>query len=240
MVDFHTHILPGIDDGSTCEQISVKMLEMLNAQGVSKVLLTPHFYAYAYDAESFEEKRSSALRDMLAELKKNPVKIDLYLGCEVLYFEELWRVEKLKDFCIAGTDYILLELPFSAWSDSLVRNVEKIINKGLIPIIAHFERYLRYKGNLEKIYEMMEMGVYLQMNCSFLNKFATRRRALRFIKKGMVLALGTDCHNLDNRCPDYDRAAAYLKKKLLPDEYEKFLYRSNRLLKDAKKVYSAN
>ena len=240
MVDFHTHILPGIDDGSTCGQISVRMLKMLEEQGVRKVLLTPHFYAYAYDAESFEEKRSSALKELLGELRKEPVGIDLYLGCEVLYFEELWRVEKLKHFCISGTDYILLELPFSAWSDSLVSNVEKIINKGLIPIIAHFERYIKYKGNLEKIYEMMDMGVLLQMNCKFLNKFLTRRRALRFIKKGMVLALGTDCHNLENRCPDYDRAIAYLKKKLTPDDYEKFSFRSNRLLKNAQKIYSSN
>ena len=58
-------------------------------------------------AEVFAERRETSVQELLNELKKNPVDIELYLGCEVLYFEELWRVESLKDFAIRGTEYIL-------------------------------------------------------------------------------------------------------------------------------------
>ena len=130
MIDFHTHILPEVDDGSVNAQMSVAMLKELKNQGIKKVVLTPHFYAYASSAEVFAERRETSKQELLLELQKNPVDIELYLGCEVLYFEELWRIESLKDFSIKGTEYILVEMPFVPWPENMVRGVEKLIGKG--------------------------------------------------------------------------------------------------------------
>lgn len=237
MIDFHTHILPGIDDGSSLDTESVSMLKTLKEQGVDKVLLTPHFYAYSSSAEAFYEARRESLEKLLQALKETPVDIELYLGCEVLYFEELWRIEELRNFCIEGTDYVLIELPFSEWTDAMVRGIEKIIGKGLTPIIAHFERYLPYRGNLRKIYEFLEMGALLQMNCAYINSFFTRRKALKFIKKGIVTVLGTDCHNLSGRAPEYSSADRYLRKKLSHHHYMKFVSRQGNILANAQRVY---
>lgn len=237
MVDFHTHILPGIDDGSPSAQISVEMIKALKEQGVSKVLLTPHFYAYLSSLSDFSENRESALKELVTELKKENVDIELYVGCEVLFFEELWRVEDLRQFCIKGTDCILIEMPFSQWTDSIVSTVERLSSMGLTPIIAHFERYLSHKGNLKKIYQMIEMGALLQMNCAYLEKFRTRRKGLRFIKRGMVFALGTDSHNMGKRCPNFDKAVSYLKKKLPEREMDRLMRNPLRILKNAEKVY---
>lgn len=237
MVDFHTHILHGIDDGSSSVQISVSMIKTLKEQGVSKILLTPHFYAYLSSLSSFSENRESALKALVAELKKESVGVELYLGCEVLFFEELWRVEDLRQFCIKGTDYILIEMPFSQWTDSIVNTIERIVSMGLTPIIAHFERYISYKGNLKKIYQMIEMGALLQMNCACLGKFSTRRKGLRFIRRGMVFALGTDSHNMERRCPNFDKAIRYLKRKLSEKELEKLMRSPLRVLKNAERVY---
>lgn len=237
MIDFHTHILPAVDDGSPNAQISVTLLKELKNQGVKKVLLTPHFYAYASSAEIFAERRETSKEELLLELKKEPVDIELYLGCEVLYFEELWRVESLKDFSIRGTEYILVEMPFAPWSENMVRGVEKLIGKGLTPIMAHFERYIKYKGNWEKLYEMVEMGALLQMNCKYINDFKTRRRAIKFIKSGAVFAIGTDCHNLVGRAPDYSKAVDILKRKLSEVEFKQLLSRPNSILKDAERIY---
>lgn len=237
MIDFHTHILPEVDDGSTNAQMSVALLRKLKSQGVNKVLLTPHFYAYASSAESFVERRQSSLEKLLEELKNDCVNVELYSGCEVLYFEELWRVEQLRDFCIAGTEYILLEMPFAPWSENMVRGVEKLFGKGVTPIIAHFERYIKYKGNLEKIYQMVEMGALLQMNCKYINDFKTRRKAVKFIKSGAVFAIGTDCHNLDDRAPNYASAVEILKKKLSDSELKQLLSRPCQILKSAERVY---
>lgn len=237
MIDFHTHILPEIDDGSSSVEESVSLLKILKQQGVDRVLLSPHFYAYSSSAEVFNETRKDSLEKLLTALAESHVEIELYLGCEVFYFEELWRVEELKSFCISGTDYILIEMPFSEWTDSMVRGIEKIIGKGLTPILAHFERYLPYRGNYKKIYELLDMGVLLQMNCSFLNNFFSRRKAVRFIKKGVVAVLGTDCHNLSSRAPEYLSADLYLRKKLSQQQYKKFVSRQGRILFGAERVY---
>ena len=237
MIDFHTHILPNVDDGSTGLQMSVALLKELKNQGVEKVLLTPHFYAYASSAEDFAQRRDASKQELLTQLGKTPVDIEIYMGCEVLYFEELWRIEELKDFCIKGTDCILIEMPFVPWTENMIRGVEKIIGKGLTPVIAHFERYMKYKGNREKLYQLIEMGSLLQMNCKYINDFKTRRRAVKFIKSGAVFAIGTDCHNLEDRAPDYSEAVNILKKKLGGPELKKLLSRPNRILKEAERIY---
>ncbi|MBQ8808416.1 MAG: hypothetical protein IJZ81_03835 [Clostridia bacterium] len=237
MIDFHTHILPEIDDGSRSAEYSVQMLKELKKQGVNKVLLTPHFYAYSSSAESFAVDREGSLNKLLSQLDNTPVEIELYLGCEALYFEELWRIENLKEFCIQGTDFILVEMPFSQWPDSYVRGIEKLVGKGLTPVIAHFDRYLRFKGNEKRIYQMTDLGAILQMNCDCLKSFLKRRKYLKFVKSGLVYALGTDCHNLEDRPPEYLKANEYLKKKLGSDGYRKFVSKQRMLLKYAKKVY---
>ncbi len=237
MIDFHTHILPEVDDGSTSLEMSVALLKELKNQGVEKVLLTPHFYAYASSVETFAERREDSLQELLLELKKNPVDIELYLGCEVLYFEELWRIEQLKEFCIKGTEYILVEMPFAPWTENMVRGVERIIGKGLTPVIAHFERYMKYKGNREKLYELVEIGSLLQMNCKYINDFKTRRRAVKLIKSGAVFAIGSDCHNLSDRAPDYSQAVNILQRKLSDAELKQLLSRPNSVLKGAERIY---
>lgn len=237
MVDFHTHILHGIDDGSASVQTSVSMIKALKEQGVSKVILTPHFYAYLSSTAMFVKRRESALKELIQELKEENVEIELYQGCEVLYFEELWRVEDLSEFCIKGTDYILIEMPFSPWTDSIVGCIEKIIGMGLTPILAHFERYIPYKGNMHKIYHLMNLGVLLQMNCAYLGKFTTRRKALKFIKKGMVFALGTDSHDMEKRSPNYSAAVKYLEKKLPRNKLTRLVCGPERLLSSAIRVY---
>lgn len=237
MIDFHTHILPEIDDGSSSTKESLALLKMLKKQGVNSVFLTPHFYAYSSSAENFCEMQEKALKELIKELKEDSVDIDLYLGCEVFFFDELWRIEHLRDFCIKGTDYILLEMPFTEWTDAMVRSIEKIIGKGYTPIIAHFERYLKHKSNLSKIYELIEMGALLQMNCKYLTGFFTRGKAIKFIKRGMVAALGTDCHNLSDRAPEYIAASDYLKKKLSEEQYKRFIRMQKRIVSKCRKVY---
>lgn len=237
MIDFHTHILPEIDDGCSSAEESVVLLKMLKEQGVDKVLLTPHFYAYSSAAESFYEERKSALNKLLTALEKDPVDVELYLGCEVLYFDELWRIENLKEFCIVGTEYIMIELPFAPWGDSIVRGIEKIIGKGLTPIIAHIERYIKYSGNPEKLYELVEMGAILQINTGYINKFFKRKKAIKGIKRGIISAIGTDCHNLTDRAPECGKVDGYLKKYLSEKQLKRFNSIQKMILSDAVRVY---
>ena len=236
MIDFHTHILPEIDDGSSSVSESVNLLKMLQEQGINKVVLTPHFYAYSSSAESFFKRRRDSLEKLVKKLQEEELDIDLYLGCEVLYFEELWRLDDLDNYCIEGTKYILIEMTFDSWTDSMIDDIEKLITKGYNPIIAHFERYIAYKGNRKKIDKLVSMGALLQINCEFINRFATRGKAVKFIKKDYVAAIGTDCHNTESRAPKYGTADKILKKKLSSQAYERLHKKQRRILSNAERV----
>lgn len=239
MIDFHTHILPDIDDGAGSVEESVRMIEMLCEQGVRKILLTPHFYAYMSSSESFVEKRKRALEKLLKALGDKKPEVEIYLGGEVLFFDELWRLKEIKDFCISGTDYILIEMPFSSWENNMVESVINLFSRGVVPVIAHFERYLKYKGNQTKIRELVNAGALLQMNCQYMNKFFTRSKAIRYIKNGEVFALGSDCHNISGRKPDFENIDKLLKNKLNDRQYDKFISRQEKILRKATKVYPA-
>lgn len=212
MIDFHTHILPGIDDGSPSADESLEMLKMLNKQGVNKAVLTPHFYAYKTDVEMFLEMRNEALRTLKAKKAVSNIGVSMYLGSEVLYFDELWRIDNLEKLCITGTEYILIEMPFDSWSESVLQGIERIINRRLIPIIAHFDRYIRYQKNWANLKELVEMGAVLQMNADSLKHFSSRHRVTKLLKKNIVSLIGSDCHNIEFRPPNLDIAEKELRK----------------------------
>ena len=237
MIDFHTHILPDIDDGSCSVEESVRMIEVLVEQGVKKIILTPHFYAYCSSIERFTEKRKMALKELVKALKEQNIDVELYLGSEVLFFDDLWRIEDIEELCIVGTRYILLEMPFTSWENSAVDHIINLANRGIIPVLAHFERYIKYRGNMPKIREMMRAGVVVQRNCDYLNKVLTKGKALRLIKKGSIFALGTDCHNLGDRKPDFEGIESLLSKKLDKMTYDRFTRRQSSFIKGATRFY---
>ncbi len=236
MIDFHTHILPDIDDGSTCVEESVKMIEMLKEQGVNKIVLTSHFYAYHSSAEVFVENRNKAFKMLCEALEGKNLGVDFYLGGEILFFDELWRIDEIKDFCIKGTNYMLVEPPFASWDNSQLETILKLFSKGIVPVIAHFDRYLKYKGNKQKLKKLVSFGALLQMSCRFVNSPLTRRRAIKYVKNNGVFLLGTDCHNTASRAPDYAKTLYWLKKKLGLKGYAALEKKQNLFLRNAIKT----
>ena len=111
MIDLHTHILPQIDDGSQSVPESVSLLREERRQGVDTVFLTPHFYAEENCPVSFLKKRYRAWRKLEPYLF--PGLPTVRLGAEVQYFEGICAVEDIRHLRIVGTDYLLLEMPFS-------------------------------------------------------------------------------------------------------------------------------
>ncbi len=222
MLDFHTHILPSVDDGSSSAEESLKMLKALKEQGVDKVVLTPHFYAYASDIKSFLYDREKALDTLKERIRGENLGIGLYLGCEVLYFDEIWRIDDIKKLCIDGTQYMLVEMPFAAWTDSCVNGVVNLMSRGITPVIAHFDRYIKYQHGMHVFYDLINEGALLQMNCGYINRFLTRGKAISFLKKGIVSFIGTDCHNMADRQPNYAAAIKHIEKGLSAHRFETF------------------
>lgn len=218
IIDFHSHILPGIDDGSQNVEQSIAMLQAESAQGVSHVVLTPHFYAQQDDPKHFFHAREQAertLRQAMATVSGLPT---LSVGAEVYYFNGLWNVSCLPDFAIDGGKYILVELPMPPYPERIFQDLERIYEKrDLIPVIAHIDRYLAPFHTRKLLNRLSELPVILQANGDFFLDPLTRSMALRMLKKGQIRLLGSDCHNMTDRAPNLERALTVIRDHLGED-----------------------
>ena len=211
MIDFHSHILPAIDDGSACVEESLCMLEMLREQGIDTVFATPHFDALRDSPEAFLIKRAEAYRKLQAALPEDPPEI--LFGAEVMFFSGISRVKELSGLCLEGTRLLLLEMPMSKWSDYTVKELVDLACTGSVTVmLAHVERYFAYQGP-EVFDKLRSVGILMQVNASFFIRRSTRRKALKMLLKQEIHALGSDCHNTSSRPPQMGQAIAIVADK---------------------------
>lgn len=213
MIDFHSHILPGVDDGSKSVEMSLEMLRLSASQGVTDVCLTPHFYAEQNTPRQFLERRSAAAAQLFPRLESGMPRIRL--GAEVKYFEGICWCDDLELLKLEGTDILLIEMPFMNWTDRIWRDIAEIASYPNVKVmLAHIERYLQF--NAEKYLTNQPVGdILIQSNCeNYLSGYFQRRKALKMLKSGVIDVLGTDCHNLNSRPVNMDRARAVIRKSL--------------------------
>ena len=212
IVDFHSHILPDIDDGSASLEESIAMLRLEAAQGIRHVVATPHFYAQHDAIEDFLARRAEAEMRLRKEMEKYEDLPDLTVGAEVYFFRGICQSDVLKKLTVGNRPYCMIEMPVCNWTDSMYRELEQIYyDQGLMPIVAHMDRYFtrfRTFGIPEKL---EKMHVLVQVNASFFcgNGVA---RGMRMLQKGRIHLLGSDCHNLTSRCPNLGKAIDKIQK----------------------------
>ncbi|MCD8005171.1 MAG: capsular polysaccharide biosynthesis protein [Oscillospiraceae bacterium] len=213
MIDIHSHILPGIDDGSKSVEMSVAMLRMAARQGVRVMAATPHFYAWENTPERFLRHRKRAWEALQPHLEEGFP--ELVLGAEVQYFEGITLMEELEELQLEGRRLLLLEMPFSQrWSSRMISDVVELNGRrNTTVLLAHIERYMDYQKK-DTWKALREQGVLMQCNASFFLERKTRRKALKMLKDGEIHMLGSDCHNTDSRAPDYGAAAEAIRAAL--------------------------
>ena len=214
MIDFHSHILPGIDDGSGSLEESLRLIAALGEQGAETVAATPHFYATRQTPAFFLERRAQALEQLTASAGENAPTI--IPGAEVLYYPGVSRMQELNRLCLGGTDLLLLEMPFEPWSESMLRELLELAGSGRVTVIlAHIDRY--YSMQSVKVWDsLLEAGVLMQLNADAFLRFRSRRTALRLMREGRVQLLGSDCHNMGDRPPRLTEARQVIEKRLGP------------------------
>lgn len=212
MIDWHSHILPAMDDGSKDVAESISMLGMQTSQGVGTVIATPHFYANDETVASFIERRAKAYEALKEQLGENGPHI--LLGAEVRYYQGISRLEGLKDLTIEGSKLLLLEMPMSVWTETMVRELVELSGKNSVRIVlAHVERYIKLQKSAVWN-RLLESGIMMQVNASFFTSLASRRKAITLLQDGVVQFLGSDCHNLTTRPPVLGQAAEVIRRKL--------------------------
>lgn len=215
IVDFHSHILPGIDDGSANLEESLELMRLSYRQGVEHMVATPHFYPRHDSPERFLRRREEAWRQLQEEMLYHLEVPEITVGAEVYFFSGISDSELINALTFEGKRCILIEMPDSPWNESHYRELEGIyIKHGITPIIAHVDRYIR-PFHTHGIPERLEkLPVMVQANASFFVHSATRRMALRMLKQERIHLLGSDCHNLTSRRPNLEAAVEIIGQQL--------------------------
>ncbi len=221
MIDIHTHILPHFDDGAKDTATSLAMLNAESGQGVDTVVLTSHYYGKKRSPKQYIEKRTEIFEKLRPQIPEN---VQLRLGAEVHFTGlNMAEFEELCLLAIEGTEYILIEFPFTAkWESSLFDTLSDFIaDTGYTPIIAHAERYENVRKKPSLIAELVQMGCLIQVNArSFLQK-EDKGLALALLKRGFVHCIGSDAHNTEGRAPDMLTAKEELEKLGFSTEWQR-------------------
>ena len=233
LVEMHCHILPGIDDGSQDIETSIGMIERLKDQGAKKIVLTPHYYSDTISLDDFLRRREASYNALVKELPSGyPT---LYPAAEVYISPYLFNNDNIDELKIAGSDYVLIEHPFS--SPFGEAEYDKLMNLycdyRVRPILAHIERYAALMEDKYKLDDFIEMGCLTQVN---IGTFAdaprgVRKKLLKLLQNGKIHLIGSDAHNLDSRPPEYENGINAIVKKCGQEAVDTLIQNANILVK---------
>ncbi len=227
MIDWHTHILPYMDDGSKNAEESIEMLRICRDEGVRAVVLSSHYYPHREDPVSFFNRRNKALEKLKTRMetamqgekeKENKNLWPLLIpAAEVYYFNDLAKIddELLSMLSVGESSHIIIEMPGANIEEEAYSTLEELIyGRGKIPVLAHVDRYFHHIKDYRPIAELVGEGMKVQLNTESLNYYFSRRKAIRLINDGLVHMITSDCHDLKTRPPGLKTAAGALKGHL--------------------------
>ncbi|MDF2512410.1 MAG: Capsular polysaccharide biosynthesis protein [Herbinix sp.] len=225
-IDIHTHILPGVDDGSGSMEETIMMLQAAQVQQIETIVATPHYIPGGSNLSV------DALRERLEQVQAEAYKINsnmkLFLGNEIYYSDSI--IEDLKAgkvLTIANSRYILVEFSPKDPEQHIYQAMSRLVRAGYIPILAHVERYRCFYKKEYLIHDLIEAGCYIQMNSrslvgNLLDSETAYHRSL--IKLGLVHLIASDCHDEKVRIPYMKKAAQIMTRKYDENLVNKILF----------------
>lgn len=215
MIDFHSHVLPEMDDGSGSVQESLQMLKLSWKMGVDTIVATPHYYAEDESIENFIDRRREKNEMLMRFLEGERDIPQIILGAETAFFSGIGREKNISKLCIGGTKYLLLEMPFAEWTSLTLKEIRGLTaNRGIIPIIAHVDRYVPVHLRNGNVKELLNLGAVVQVNGDALTKGSHKRMIMKMISKNEAHLLGSDCHNMNENPPNLDFACKQISGRL--------------------------
>ena len=224
--DIHTHILPGVDDGPSDMEQTIRMLQIAASEQIMTIIATPHFIC---GKRNPDPEYLLQLKDQVQEHACNINKdLRILLGNEIYYSESV--IEDLKQgkaLTLAGSSYVLVEFSTGERFKAIYHGIGNLIRHGYMPILAHTERYACLYKRTDLISELVKAGCYIQLNSSTVagSVFNMKAAFLRgLINKGLAHFIGSDCHNDDVRKPIMKAAVRHLLKSSDIETAERILY----------------
>ena len=207
MIDLHCHLLPGIDDGPATMQASELLAKACVDNGITHALLTPHIHPGRYDNDT--DSMRSVFDSFVAMLKTKKINLNVAMAAEVRICPEIVKMipEGKIPFLgeVDGKKVILLEFPHSHLLHGSEKMVQWLLDRDIVPMIAHPERNRDICDSVDKLAAYIEMGCMVQITAgSVTGRFGTKVKSAadEMLRRGWVNILATDAHNLKGRPPE--------------------------------------
>lgn len=232
MVDFHTHILPGVDDGPRNLEACLSMLRSSFLQGVNAVVSSSHFYANEECPDDFLKRRNIAAQQLKeAMLFSTDVYPNIVLGAEVLFFPGISEAEGIERLRIGNSRGILIEPPMAPWSEDMLDEIQQLgCNFDLLPIIAHVDRYMTMLQDPSLIDRVLQRNLVVQVNGSYFLNPKTQKAAYANLKAGKIQLIGSDCHNMESRPPNLGSVRKLVRDNHVESAFQKLYQNAVELL----------
>lgn len=233
MVDLHTHILPGVDDGADNFHEAMEMLDIAASNGTTHIVLTPHYLTREHIFAPLKKNdilsRFETFKEAAAQQYPG---IKLYSGAELFAVNNIIDViEDDQIIPINGTKYVLTEFGFEDRLSRATDVATMLTGHGYVPVLAHPERYNFIQRNPRDIVRFLEMGCLIQINTTSLSGFSGRLAqdvALSFLENNLVTAVASDSHSMYHRVPNLSEAYAFVSSNF-SDTYAEDIFYNNPL-----------
>jgi protein-tyrosine phosphatase len=212
MIDLHSHILPGLDDGAVTMEDSLQMIRQAIDCGIQMICATPHILDQV--ASAFPQKVNHSFQLLCSRIDQQELSIRLFLGSEIYIRKDMIALRKFNFFSLNQTGrYVLFELPLGQFPWGVDQLVYELGLEGVIPIIAHPERSITQKSHLREVEELVRLGALMQINAgSLTGNFgrSIRKVAETLLKRDIAHVVASDAHDSSSR-----------SVQVLPQAYEK-------------------
>lgn len=238
IIDLHNHSLPGVDDGASTMEEAIQNIKFLKQNGITDIVLTSH-----YVLNSDYTVPVSGRKETFLELEKKVAKygVHLYLGNEVYVSDSETLLELLKEgeiITINNSRYLLIEFPLNQNIHQLDKLICELNDKGIVPIIAHPERYYYFQQKYDRIRDLLEYNCLLQCNMSsIIGHYGKKAKKLMkwLLKNDMVSFIATDFHHI-NKKDTISKSMKKLSHYLDSDDFERIIYRNPQYVLEDRKV----
>lgn len=228
VVDIHSHILPGMDDGAADMEETIKMMRIAAEEGITHIIATPHYKS----GKSHPPVKviRSCLESVRNVIKEENIPVSIYVGNEVLFFAEMVdRIDASRILTLNDSLCILVEfMPMDGYQH--IRNaLDEVAGMGLTPIIAHIERYECMLKHPQYAQELYDMGVQIQVNAAAVTGkmgWKVKRFVHELLRKQLVTYIATDAHDAETRIPAIKKCQRLLYRRYDSDYADAILYRN--------------
>lgn len=194
-VDIHSHLIPGIDDGSKSMKESIELIKTLHVLGFKKLITTPHIMTHRFPNTS--QIILNGLSKLQTELKHQEIDMIIEAASEYYLDEHFFKLLKQKEILTFGDNYLLFEMSYAQKPVKLEVIVNEMKILGYKPVLAHPERYLFMHNNFDIYERLKEQGVLFQVNLNSFSGYYSKpvqKVAMKLLEKGYIDFIGSDTH----------------------------------------------